>query len=176
MSGEDSAQFSDFLKVANHLFEVQQASPDLLLEEGERIGVGRRKVYYLLELREKLQRIPAQPEQLVRIGWTKLQVIADHLTPENFRELLELAETNPIHALRSYTPGETLPVEKRFLGFSLTPEQYDIVRKVLLDHGADENAKGLRNKEAALVAALKRLPARPPKTKAKRLHRVKKRV
>jgi len=157
MTQAESLDTSDFLAVADHLSAVQKKDGDRLLEEAARLGVGRRKAYYLLELREKLQSIPAPRDQLRKIGWTKLQVIADQLSPANYQTLLQQAERYPLHMLKDLRAGERVPVEKHYLGFSLTPEQYQIVRKTLLAHGATENAKGLRKKEAALVAALQRV-------------------
>lgn len=157
MAQAESLDMSDFLAVADRLFVVQQDDGDKLLEEAARLGIGRRKAYYLLELREKLQRIPASRDQLLKIGWTKLQVIADQLSPANYQTLLQQAERHPLHVLRGLRAGNDAPVEKHFLGFSLTTEQYQTVRKALLAHGATENAKGLRYKEAALVAALQQV-------------------
>src|SRR5688572_6638629 len=45
--------------------------------------IGRRTAYFLLEIGQKLREVRVSKTRLERIGWTKLQIIARHVTREN---------------------------------------------------------------------------------------------
>lgn len=154
---------SDFLALARYLRQLHDRNPDGFFQDAERIGVKRRKAYYLLQIEATIDRLPASDDRLRKIGWTKLMHLTriiereGDLPPGGYEELLRTAETQPVQALREMAEGKT-PSNRRGMLFFLTPEEQEMVNEALLRHGAVKTPYGLRDKEAALLRALGCLP------------------
>jgi hypothetical protein len=122
----------------------------------ERSGIGLRKAYYLVSISHKFAKIPVPRARLREIGWTKLQVIAKHLTPQNYGELLTLAEQNKVRDLEALLRGETPKGDNTHCVLMyFTPKQYEIFKERVLKGGAYRSGRGLLNKEGALIKILR---------------------
>ncbi len=121
-----------------------------------RINLSRRTLCYLLKVWETFSDLDIPRERLVRVGWTKLAVIAENLEPEVMEEALALAETATAKELPALLKGAPRKAKARTVQLRLTPRQYDQFATVLLANGArrSRGERGLSGKEKALMKAL----------------------
>ena len=145
---------SDFIALAVHLRDVSDDKGAAFLEAAEQEGVKARRAYYLREIARLLDRIDTPYDRLRNIGWTKLSIIAQHLTPENAETLLSAAEQSTVSDLKDIVAGREPPAKRHVMFFYLDDDQHAVVRRALLAHGASPSSRGLHEKEAALVKAL----------------------
>lgn len=145
---------NDFIALALHLRNVTEDRGAAFLEAAEQEGVKARRAYYLREVARLLDRIDTPYDRLRNIGWTKLSIIAQHLTPENAETLLSAAEQGTVSDLKDIVAGREPPAKRHVMFFYLDDDQHAVVRRALLAHGASPSSRGLHDKEAALVKAL----------------------
>ena len=98
--------------------------------------LSRRTICYLLKVWETFSDLDIPRERLVRVGWTKLAVIAENLEPEVMEEALALAETATAKELPALLKGAPRKAKARTVQLRLTPRQYDQFAAVLLENGA----------------------------------------
>jgi hypothetical protein len=118
--------------------------------------LSRRTIYYLLRVWQMVTDLDIPRERLVRIGWTKMAVLAENCEPGDVKDALELAETHTAKELPDALKG-ILPKRKaRTVKLRLTPRQYDQFAAVLLANGArrPKKGRGLSGMEKALMKAL----------------------
>lgn len=144
----------DFIGLAMHLRDVANGKGAAFLEAAEQEGVKARRAYYLREVARLLERIDTPHDRLRNIGWTKLSIIAQHLTPENADTLLSDAEQNTVTDLKDIVAGREPPKRRHVMFFYLDDDQHAVVRRALLAHGASPSSRGLHDKEVALIKAL----------------------
>lgn len=133
-------------ETAHHDFKTLISIPQL----------GRRKGYYLVEVDKAFGGNEHLRPRLNKIGWTKLQTIAKHVTPDNREDLLKLAEAHTVKNLERIMRGEKPTIGGRSVLLHFTAEQFAAFSKAILAHGAIENGAGFIGKEAALFAALEK--------------------
>lgn len=103
------------------------------------LGIHYRKAMYLIDIYVKFRAIGIDEHRLTQIGWSKAKEIKDYATPDNFDELLELAQTKSRtelieHMQRTFvadgtgTPGR---LSKLKLHFSLFADQAETVTRAL---------------------------------------------
>jgi hypothetical protein len=144
----------DFIALAMHLRDVSDDKGAAFLEAAEKEGVKPRRAYYLREVARLLGRIDTPHDRLRKIGWTKLSIIARHLTTEDTESLLSKAENGTVADVKDFISGRKPPARRHVMFFYLDDDQHAAVRRVLLEHGASPSPRGLHGKEAALVKAL----------------------
>src|ERR1700722_13081519 len=82
------ARFNDtFLELASLLRQLQQTDPEWFRQIIAIPQLGKRKPYYLIQIHRVFGQLPVERFRLNQIGWTKLQVIAEHVTHQNYEEL-----------------------------------------------------------------------------------------
>lgn len=95
-----------------------------------------------------------------RVGWTKLQIIADHAQnqPEKLSQYVMAANLHPAlrttaHALPEALRRQDAPAGEKYrsLLFRLSADQYAQVEAALMAFGAERKGRGLTGKEDALV-------------------------
>ena len=120
--------------------------------------LSRRAICYLLKVWQTFSALGIPRERLVRVGWTKLAVIAENSEPEEIEEALALAETATATAkeLPALLKGAPRNAKARTVQLRLTPRQYGQFEAVLLANGArrPKKGRGLSGKERALMKAL----------------------
>ena len=118
--------------------------------------LSRRTICYLLKVWQTFSDLGIPRERLVRIGWSKLAVIAENSEPEEMEEALALAETATVKELPALLKGAPRKAKARTVQLRLTPRQYDQFEAVLLANGArrPKKGRGLSGKEKALMKAL----------------------
>ena len=143
----------EFLELASLLRQLQEKKPDDFKALIAIPELGRRKGYYLVEIDRAFANLGVPPQRLTKIGWTKLQLIARHVTPDNLEALLTLAETHIAKNLELIMRG-ALPIIARTVLLLFTQEQYAVFSDAILTNGAVQNGAGFIGKEAALIKAL----------------------
>jgi hypothetical protein len=118
--------------------------------------LGPRKGYYLVEIDKAFGGNEHLRPRLNKIGWTKLQLIVKHVTPDNREDLLKLAQAHTAKNLERIMHGVDPIVGGRSVLLVFTAEQFAAFSAAILAHGAVKNGQGFIDKEAALVAALEK--------------------
>ncbi len=151
-------RFKDkFLELAALLHELHENEADDFKTLISIRQLGRRKGYYLVEIHRAFGDYKDVPPRLNKIGGTKLQIIAKHVTPENREALLALAETHTANNLEAIMRGDKPIIGGRSVLLRFTEEQFEVFSQAILDHGAIANGQGFLHKEAALVSALNKI-------------------
>ena len=149
------ARFNDnFLELAALLRELQETAPENFRRLIAIRQLGQRKGYYLVEIDRAFADLGLPTFRLNQIGWTKLQVIAAYVTPDNVSQLLKLAETHTTTNLKAIMRGDQPIIDGRSVLLLFTATQFAAFSDAILKHGADKNGDGFMGKEAALIQAL----------------------
>ncbi len=143
-----------FIELGSHLRYLQENEPEEFRALLSQPQLGRRKGYYLVEIDRAFAGSAAPEKRLSKIGWTRLQIIARHVTPDNCEKLLQLAETHTAKNLEKIMRGEEPVLGGRTVLLFFTGEQFAAFSQAILKHGAVANGDGFIGKEAALIAAL----------------------
>ena len=125
----------------------------------------RRRLYYLMEVGRWLMPLKLTMPRLAQIGWTKLQIVADHIKKHptmSASKALAYAETYTAAQLPAILKGGPEPLQgartHHAIMLRLTPAQYKVFEAVLLKHGATKQkaGRGLVNKENAVTEVMRR--------------------
>jgi hypothetical protein len=144
----------DFITIARRLREILEEKPDLFPQVANSLSLGIRKAYHLAEIDRRFHKLGVNRERLRRVGWTKLAILAPHVTTGNVDALLDIAESNTAHEIKRWLRDQPVYDEERCMNLYFSAEQYALIEKVLVEHGAIRSGRGLVGKEEALVAAL----------------------
>lgn len=125
-----------------------------LLEFSKTSSMGRRKLYYLIQIaRLTSGRRDITYQQLRRVGWSKLTILLKYLDHPDIQHIMEQAEELPKKTLERWlVDRKTVQMHQMLLVF--TPAQYRFVVKVLKDYGGRGRGRSrdrLANKEEALI-------------------------
>ncbi|MBS0250972.1 MAG: hypothetical protein JSR78_07895 [Proteobacteria bacterium] len=149
----------EFLMKARYFRKVQVETPEQFDSIAKHCEVERRTAYYWAEIGRAFGDLEVDEKRLSRIGWTKAQIIAKHINQDSCEELLTIAENSSAHDLALLVRGEKPVKGTRVITLYLKARQYKIFSQVILAHGGSKSGNGLVNKEAALTAALSKLPS-----------------
>lgn len=143
-----------FLLAARRLREIQDKKPEAFAAVAQYLGVRLRKAYYLAQIDRTFDSLGVNGKRLAAIGWSKVRLLCDHVTPDNVEDLLGLAELSTVRELKLFLKQQFPIPGTRSVLLYLEPDQYDVFEKVLLAHGAIKVGRGLIDKEQALIHAL----------------------
>lgn len=152
---EDEHLGMTIFEVAEYLTWIKEKKPDFLSFEAKKFGFGRRTTYYLLKVYERFETLGIDPNQLSKIGWTKLAILADYIDQANRKDLLRLAEKYTARELQGVLQGIEPVQGTRCVVFYLAPKDYETLESILVKHGAIKSGHGLVGKEPALIRALR---------------------
>jgi hypothetical protein len=116
--------------------------------------LSRRTAYYLLKVRQQLDRAELSTSQAERIGWTKLQIIGKKMNAKN----LKLAEKNNVQELKRLIGEDSRRSKPHCVLLYFGKEQYRQFRQAMLRHGASRRGRGLVGKEEALLRLVRLSP------------------
>jgi len=103
---ELSANVPDnFMELGRALAQLYDRDRDLFRQLAAKLDVGLRGAYYLIEVSRTFEALAIPRDQLGKIGWPKLQLIAKHLTPNTLDALLRLAEESTGKDLEHHVRG-----------------------------------------------------------------------
>lgn len=142
----------NFLELSKALYELQLTDVSLVKDFAEKSGLSKRKVYYYIDIGKAFEKIPVKSERLRGIGWTKLKIVASHVTKQNWKELLTLAEKYTARDLELVIRGEPpMGDDARVILMYLSPEDFEIIAEALAKFGGLRVERGVNGKEQALV-------------------------
>jgi len=148
----------NFIDLSRTLRDLLDNHPDEFQKFISNSNLSRRKVYYLVEIDKAFRKLPIPRAKLLAIGWTKAHILAKHINQTNAAELMELAETSSVRELKELVTGGKRESAARCVLFYYSDKEYALLEKALLNNGASPgNARGLSNKEAALMRIIKNL-------------------
>jgi hypothetical protein len=151
----------NFLELGKCLRQLMDRDPNLFQQIVQKTNLGRRKAYYLVEVSRIFDPLPVPRSRLRKIGWTKLQLIAKHITADNLDELLQLAENASAKRLEAAMRGEKSLGNAHCVLMYFSPKDYADLEDTLVKHGGVRSGRGIQNKEEALlrmVHAMKKQP------------------
>ena len=143
-----------FLELASSLRKVRECSPKDFKKLIALPQLGRRKAYYLVSIDRAFADKNVPSERLKKIGWTRLALLAPHITDENWEDALKLAETNTARNIQAVIQGLEPIIGGRSVLLNFTADQFADFSAAILASGATKNGEGFIGKEAALIAAL----------------------
>jgi hypothetical protein len=144
-----------FLELGRSLRQLLDRDPGLFQQVVKKRGLGRRKAYYLVEVSRKFEPLPISRARLKKIGWTKLQIIGQHVTKDNVEELVSLAEQLKTKQLERKMQGDEPLNNAHCVLMYFSPKQYAEFEEALLKNGAERSGRGIVGKEGALISALR---------------------
>ena len=151
-----SMKFFDLAISITALHDQDRASLTAL---SKRTEVGRRRLYYLLDVGRLIERYELTKQEVEAVGWTKLQIVARHLTTtretkkDHVKHLLRLASNTKAKDLGEALEGKQLEEKHTFM-FFLSKDEAAMLNESLLQFGALRVPGGVTNKEQALMAML----------------------
>lgn len=134
--------------IINHALSNTPEEFNALLEK---MNIKRRKAYYLAEVARVFEELPVQRDRLLKIGWTKLQIIHEKVTTENWAELLKIAEELSAHRLKEFVRTGEVEAPKRCVLLYFTEEEYEIFKEATRPYMGKYSKN---DRKAALIAAL----------------------
>ncbi len=153
---ELSADVEDnFLELGRSLRQLLERAPKLFRQVVNKGNLGGRKAYYLIKVSRVFDPLPIPRQRLRKVGWTKLQVIAKHVTPDNVDVLLELADATTSKDLERQMRGDKPLGNAHYVLMYFSPKDYAELEDALLKHGGVRSGRGIQNKEEAVLAALR---------------------
>jgi hypothetical protein len=141
----------NFLELGKSLRQLMDRDPDLFHQIIQKSNLGRRKAYYLVEVSRIFEPLPVPRSRLRKIGWTKLQLIAKHVNPNNLDVLLQLAEDSAAKELERRMRGEKPLGNAHCVLMYFSPKDYAELEDALVKHGGVRSGRGIQNKEEALI-------------------------
>ena len=154
-AGTGSLELAAVLWEARNPPPMPKRKPATYEELIEVTGLSRRALIYLVQVWDRFGDVGHDKEQLDRIGWTKLAVIAENCDLGEDEQAMLLAEKHTAKELPAVLKGAKAR-KKHVVVLRLTNSDYLDFREALLEHGAKKaaNGVGLKGKEAAVMKAL----------------------
>ena len=107
--------------------------------------MGLRRAYYLIEVSRTVEALAIPRDQLGKIGWPKLQLIVNHLTPNTLDALLRLAEESTVKDLEHHARGWKRPGGNALCMLRyFSPKSYEQLEETLLSNGAAPSAGAVK--------------------------------
>jgi len=141
----------NFLEQGELIHQTMEGAPEDFPTLLKDMKIGKRKAYYLAAVARAFEGIPAPRDQLLRIGWTKLQLAHEYVDSKNWKPLLAKAEELPVYRLKEYLQTGKVEDPKNCVLLYFTDEEFEIFKKAIGPHIVKGST---REKETALIAAL----------------------
>jgi hypothetical protein len=97
----------NFWDLGRALRRLLDRDPDLFQKLLDNTDVGSRKAYYLVEINRAFEPLQVARARLLKLGWTKLQLIAGEVNQDTVEEWLEVAESLSTKQLERKMKGKT---------------------------------------------------------------------
>jgi len=152
-----AGQTDDFIALGAALRDalgLDQAQFDTLVRAH---GIKHRKAYYLVNIANAFECSPIPREDLLAIGWTKLEMLKDRTNDPNLAELIDHAKALPVPEFRRVLEGKEPRKDRHVVVLNLTPEQFEVLAEAVAAHGGHRQGRNLIGREEALTRALKKL-------------------
>jgi hypothetical protein len=131
----------NFMELGRALAQLYDLDRDRFPELAVRSNVSLRGAYHLIEVSRTFEALAIPRDQLDKIGWPKLQLIAKHLTPKTLDALLRLAEESTVKDLEHHVSGCKKPAGgSHILLRYFSPKSYEQLRGALVSNGGAPSA------------------------------------
>jgi hypothetical protein len=139
---ELSANVPDnFLELGRALTQLYDRDPNLLRQLAAKSNMGLRRAYHLVEVSRTFEPLVIPRDQMRKIGWPKLQLIAKHLTPNTLDALLRLAEESTVEDLKHHLRAWKRPAGNAHCMLRyFSPKSYEQLEETHLSNGAAPSA------------------------------------
>lgn len=141
---------SEFAKLAEVLSELQGVAPREFRQVAKEIGVSPRTAFYLARIWGSIENLKER-DRLLKLGWTKLSLVAPHLTAKNSREILTFAETHTTQACRLHLSEKPIRETTRCMLLRFGAKDYARFADAIVKNGGKKRGKGLVGTEKALM-------------------------
>jgi hypothetical protein len=135
---ELSANVPDnFMELGRALAQLYDLDPELFRQLAAKSNMGLRRAYYLIEVSRTVEALATPRDDLGKIGWPKLQLVAKHLTPNTLDALLRLAEESTVKDLKHHLRGWKRPAGNAHCMLRyFSPKSYEQLEENHLSNGA----------------------------------------
>lgn len=141
----------NFFELGRTLMALKDAHPEKYQQAVKKAGLGTRKAYYLVNIARAFNGLGVPKNRLHRVGWTKLQLICNHVTKVNVDEKLTMAEKHTVAEINEILRGEDPLANAKTVLLRFSPKEYAEFQKALLEHGGKRSGRGIVDKEKALL-------------------------
>lgn len=151
---------TNFIELGAYLRFLQENDHDRFNDFIKATTIGKRKAYYLVAVSKAFENLPVPKAKLTKLGWTKASLIQPTVTPENAQELVEFALSHSAADLKRHLKGEEVLGDSKALLIYFKPEDFELLAEAMIEHGGVRTARGVDNKEEALLNIVKALKAK----------------
>lgn len=162
MSAETLSDYDKAKELASHLEEnfielgklldrLNTYEPDEFRKLLHATGLGSRKAYYLIEIERTFRKIPVGKKRLLKLGWSKLMILAKHINKTNYADMLRLAEENTARELQLILRGEPPESKQHCLLFYLNTGDFERLAEAMSMFGGKRVHRSIVDKEEALM-------------------------
>jgi hypothetical protein len=132
---------ANFLELGEALAQLYNLDPEVFQQLAAKSNLGLRRAHHLIEVSRTVEALAIPRDQLGKIGWPKLQLIVNHLTPNTLDALLRLAEESTVKDLEHYAlgwkrPGGNAHCMLRYF----SPKSYEQLEGALVSNGGAPSA------------------------------------
>jgi hypothetical protein len=147
----------NFWDLGRALRRLLDRNPDLFQKFLDNTDVGSRKAYYLIEINRAFEPLQVSRTRLLKLGWTKLQLIASEVNQDHVEEWLDVAESLSTKQLERKIKGKTPIKNPACVLMYFNPKDYKELAEALKRYGATATERSIRNREEALMRMVRRL-------------------
>jgi hypothetical protein len=131
----------NFMELGRAFAQLYDLDPELFRQLAARSNMGLRRAYYLIEVSRTFEALAIPRDQLEKIGWPKLQLIAKHLTPNTSDALLRLAEESTMEDLKRHLREWKRPAGNAHCMLRyFSPKSYEQLEGALVSNGGAPSA------------------------------------
>jgi hypothetical protein len=131
----------NFMELGRVFAQLYDLDPELFRQLAAKSNMGLRKAYSLIEVSRTVEALAIPRDQLGKIGWPKLQLVAKHLTPNTLDALLRLAEESTVEDLKHHLRGWKRPAGNAHCMLRyFSPKSYEQLEETHLSNGAAPSA------------------------------------
>jgi hypothetical protein len=151
---ELSANVPDnFMELGRALAQLYDLDPELFRRLAARSNMGLKRAYQLIEVSRTVEALAIPRDQLGKIGWPKLQLIVNHLTPNTLDALLHLAEESTVKDLEDHVREWKRPAgNAHFMLRYFSPKSYEQLEGALVLYGGMPSAGAVKERGGAIAA------------------------
>lgn len=145
-----------FYELAGVIVELHDDDTAAFRPLADRLSTSIRRLFYLLEVGRLISKYGIEQADAERVGWTKLQIIARHLSTADDADeadlwrFIDMALHTTAHALPAALKGRR-NAKSRAVVFRLNMGARAELNEALLAFGAKQNGRQYAGKERALV-------------------------
>lgn len=151
---------AEFAELAEVLSDLRAVAPREFREVANEIGVSTRTAYYLAKVWDSVEG-HKERDRLLKLGWTKLSLVAPHLTRKNTKQIVSFAEMHTVQECRLHLSKEPIKAKTRCMLLRFSPKDYARFADAIIKNGGTRRGKGLVGTEKALMKILATGKAKP---------------